>query len=172
MKLRTESSTVRPYLLLTLILLFCLSSCSKNSELQMEAREKAEQWFEKTVIKCRDDYFVKVTYGLLGDRVNGFYQLKNPAPTVEETKRNYTEADKLNSEVYDWDGIIYVYSTHYRHYYYGWSPWQEGTPTYNPIPELTSESPPLIRHSLHRKNGKWNVDAETESKFDCSNLPE
>lgn len=169
---RTGLSTMRRYLFLILILFFGFSSCSKKSELQMEAEEKAGQWFEKTVIKCGDDYFAKVTYGLKSDHINGFYQLKNPSFTVKEGKRNYTEADRLNDKVYDWEGSIFVHSTQYRQYSFRWGRWQEGTPTYNPIPELTSEAPPLIRNALHKKNGKWNVDTETESRLDCSNLPQ
>lgn len=164
--------TMSPYLLLILILFFCFSSCSKKSALQIEAEEKAAQWFEKAVVKCGDDYFVRVTYGLPSDNVNGLYQLKNPSYIVKETKTNYTEADRLNDEVYDWEGVVFVHSGQYRQYSFGWGAWREGTPTYNPVPELTSESPPLVRKAIRKKNGKWNVDTETESKLDCSDIPQ
>lgn len=169
---RVVLSDMRSYLLIILTLFFCLSSCSRRSALQIEAEGKAQQWFEKTVIKCGDDYFVKVTYALPSDQVNGLYQLKNPAYTVEEFERNYTEADRLNDEVYDWEGAVFIHSTQYRRYILGWGDWREGTPTYNPIPELTSESPPLIRNVIRKKHGKWNVDSETESKLDCSDIPQ
>jgi hypothetical protein len=164
--------TMRSYLLITLILSFCLSSCSQKGALQIEAEGKAQQWFENTVIKCGDDYFVEVTDALPSDGVNGLYQLKNPSYTVEAAERHYTESDKLNDEVYEWEGAVFVHSTQYRRYILGWGSWREGTPTYNPIPELTSKSPPLIRKAILKKHNKWNVDSETESKLDCPDIPQ
>jgi hypothetical protein len=127
----------------------------------MEAEEKAEQWFDKVVIKCGDDYFAKP------DPKNKslLFQLKNPYYDLKELKKTYTESDRLNGEVYEWYGAVDVHSTQYRQILPGeQGRWSEGT--------VTVYGTPFISKVLSKKNGQWNVDAETGSKFDCSDIPQ
>lgn len=101
------------------------------------------------------------------------FELKNPWYEVHAFKKNYTESDRLNGEVYEWEGSVTVHSTQYRQILYGeQGHWQEGTPRRDPIAGLTSEGSPLISEVLRKKNGQWDVDAENKSEFDCSDLPQ
>lgn len=168
---RVSLSTMQFSFLLILIL-FCLSSCSRESALDIEAEGKAQEWFGKTVIKCGDNYFGRYESRMRPGSY-AIFELKNPWYEVHAFKKNYTESDRLNDETYDWEGSASVYSTQYRQVFYGEEGrWREGTPRRDPIAGLTSEGPPLISKGLRKKNGQWSVDEETESKFDCSDLPQ
>jgi hypothetical protein len=136
----------------------------------MEAEEKAAQWFEKVVIKCGDNYFGRYE-SRMSPGSYAIFELKNPWYEVHAFEKNYTESDRLNGKVYEWEGSVDVHSTQYRQLLYGeQSHWQEGTPRRDPIAGVTSEGTPLISKVLLKKNGQWNVDTETEPEFDCSDL--
>ena len=145
--------------LLTFLVAF--SSCPPTkSALQVEAERKAQQYFDRTVARCDDGYYVKVNWtefvrgGLLQEQ--DLFQIKNPDTIIKETP--LTEADRLNGV--EWRGSLTIITTAHRKLEgKQWGEWRDGGPQRVTMTELGSPSLLYLGDgSFYKKQGHWSID--------------
>jgi hypothetical protein len=170
------NTTRRIVVALWLLTLFSFScTTSHKSEIDREAEREAQEWWDKTVAKCGEDYYLFNEWiemdNLRSARVESdikkkaLFQFKNadlnlrPSPVIE--------ADRLNG--YEWKGRAEVMASSYRRYDEKsgrWESWSEGVPKF-PNP-MTGERNTLGIY-LAKYKGNWEATAHT--KPDCAQIP-
>ena len=143
-----------------------------------EAEKKAQEYLERTVVKCGDGYYVKaeradVESGKL-TLTQSLFQLNSPFVVVQKRKEPLTRADGLNH--IQWEGTIQVMAVAHREYspWSGWSPWSDDAPyNYSANPLLAGW---VLNSNLTKQNGLWrfgslDIGKPRVSKPDCSELP-
>lgn len=157
------------------LLLFALVACpalegqtrkkktAKRSQTKMvpapkeepEAKRAFDQWWDTYFAKCGDDYYTHMAY-------RGLYQMKNVTyRIVDTTPKSFTEAQKLNDDVVEWQGKLYITSTAYRSRMgRSWGRWFDGTPAYG-----MSFGEPPFNVRFYKKHGQWFFSSGEDGAF-------
>ena len=171
--MNTSHKTFTVYSLLLLSLLTFSCSAPAKSEIDKEAESVAQQWWERTAVKCGEGYFANAKWtdemsGVIFDS-KGLFQLKNASYTLRKSVKPLTEASRLNGV--EWVGEIEVQASSHRTYYEDkkeWGGWGDGVPSSgNPF---ASNGPPILHTFLEKSKGEWHM-IEPQSKPNCSELP-
>jgi hypothetical protein len=171
--MNTSHKTFIIYSFLLLSLLASSCSIPAKSEIDTEAENVAQQWWERTAVKCGEDYFANAKWtdeerGVSFDS-KGLFQLKNASYKLRKTAEPLTEASRLNG--LEWAGEVEVQSSSHRRYYEDkkeWGGWGDGVPrSGNPF---ASNGPPIFHSFLEKSKGRWHK-IEPQSKPNCSELP-
>lgn len=170
-QVKTESRII---LYVFLLLTICWT-CACSSQLRREAEAEAQKWFESTVVKCGDEYYISliaarfVNISPSSDSLE-LYQLKNPHLRIREDEAPRTDADRLNGV--EWKGHVFIDTSAYRHYLSDgqWSDWNDGTPAISWI-DIDSNESGAIRAYIEKRNGKWETSSVGIEKPDCSKIP-
>lgn len=171
------------------VLLFTLS-CG-GSAISKEARKKAQEWWDASVVKCGDDLYTKVAR----DGINMGRAFENKDQpliqfkpvTVQIIEDPITDADKLNG--IEWKGYAAIPLKLTFRYYdereKKWSSWREGSVIYAPN-QLRDAFNTLagkkvdypLSIELRKEKGQWNYESNNgESKInplakpDCADIP-
>lgn len=133
-----------------------------------EAKREFDKWWDTYFAKCGDDYYTHIAF-------RGLYQMKNVTyRIVDTTPKSYTAAQKLNDDVVEWQGKLYITSLAYRiHRGRSWGSWFDGTPSYG---MSIGDGPWIVR--FYKKRGAWFFSSGEDGAFspeltkpNCSVIP-
>jgi hypothetical protein len=176
----------------TIFLSLFFSSCSsspKKSPLQLEAEQKAQEWFDNSFAQCDDSFITRYDGSQIqvGQRVmfmeKGYLQFKNINYIIEE--KPLSDADKLNG--IEWKGYVTLLPIKPTVRYYDessasskqWSKWQEEVIFYSPdlfLPSMSKKGSPTVRE-LKKVKGSWEslgqkyMGGNDFVKPQCSEIP-
>lgn len=156
----SRSTTKRGAVLLCLLVLCslplaCTSQTKSSPSLDVEARQKGEEYWYTALTKCGDSYYGK-------DEPSDFtYQFNDVL--IELSPAQLTEASRLNGVEWRGYAALRCKTSRMRVKNLKWEPWQNGS------------AYPLVNVEIKRVNGKWLFNGKENRQpllkaIDCSEV--